>query len=136
MKTFNSIITGLFILSLLFSCEATESTFNVNPNSVPDQNIKTGIIGQVYSIGTPGPIPDDWTPPLLEAKSTIVVLDINRNLVKEFSTDEKGKFQTSLNLGVYFIKVKESRIPKETGPYILKEEEVIIVEAYYDNGMR
>jgi hypothetical protein len=95
-----------------------------------------GIQGQVYSISTPGPTPIGWTPPPLEIISTIVVLDTNKKLVKEFATDEKGRFKIFLPPGTYYLRVKESMIPAETGPYEVKRGEILLAEAHYDNGMR
>jgi hypothetical protein len=94
------------------------------------------IQGQVYSIATPGPTPINWTPPPLESVSTIVVLDDSRKVVKEFRTDAKGKFQTSLPPGTYYLRVKESLLPAETGPYRVRPGERITVVAHFDNGMR
>ncbi|MEK6756502.1 MAG: hypothetical protein AABZ02_10175 [Bacteroidota bacterium] len=97
---------------------------------------ETGIQGQVYSITTPGPVPEGWTPPPLERVSTIVVLDVNRKHVKEFATDEKGRFKTYLQPGTYFLRVKESLIPAQTGPYVVMPGQILSVEAHYDSGMR
>jgi hypothetical protein len=96
----------------------------------------TGIQGQVYSIATPGPTPIGWTPPPLEIMSTIVVLDVNKKLVKEFATDGRGRFKIILPPGRYFLRVKESMIPAETGAYDVRSGEIMAAEAHYDNGMR
>jgi hypothetical protein len=92
--------------------------------------------GQVYSIATPGPTPINWTPPPLETISTVILLDTKRTLLQEILTDNKGKFTVALLPGTYYLRVKESFIPAETGPYILKSGEVLGVEAHFDNGMR
>lgn len=99
-------------------------------------NVESGIQGKVYSIATPGPTPIDWTPPPLEAVSTIVVLDVNKTAVTEILTDDKGRFRASLPPGTYYFRVKESRIPAETGPYVVRPGEILAVVAHYDNGMR
>jgi hypothetical protein len=121
------VILALFLpLVVLSSCEDPGSSLDV----------ETAIQGQVYSIGAPGPVPINWTPPPLEMVCTIIVLDTDRNLVKEFTTDEKGRFKTSLRPGTYYLRVKESRIPAETGPYEVRPGEIVTVRAHYDNGMR
>jgi hypothetical protein len=68
--------------------------------------------------------------------STIIVLDPNRKTLKEFATDGKGKFETPLQPGTYYLRVKESMIPAETGPYVIQPGIFLTVEAHYDNGMR
>lgn len=113
-------------LVVLSSCEDSGSALDV----------ETAIQGQVYSIGTPGPVPFNWTPPPLEMVCTIIALDTDRKLVKEFTTDEKGRFKISLQPGTYYLRVKESRIAAETGPYEVRPGEIVIVRAHYDNGMR
>jgi len=67
---------------------------------------------------------------------TVIVLDTDRKLVKEFATDEKGRFKTSLQPGTYYLRVRKSRIPAETGPYEVRPGETVAVRAHYDNGMR
>ena len=96
----------------------------------------TGIQGQVYSIATPGPTPVGWIPPPLEEVSTVLVLSSNREVIVQSLTDNKGRFTISLSPGTYLLRVKESRIPAETGPYVLRVGEMIPVRADYDNGMR
>lgn len=96
----------------------------------------TGIQGQVYSIATPGPIPVGWIPPPLEQVSTVLVLSSDREVIVQSLTDNKGRFTISLSPGTYLLRVKESRIPAETGPYVVRVGEMIPVRADYDNGMR
>jgi hypothetical protein len=96
----------------------------------------TGIQGQVFLISKPGPVPIGWVPPPLEQVNTIQVLDAQRRIVLEASTNEKGKFMISLQPGTYYLRVKESPIPAETGPYLVDVAKFISVEAHFDNGMR
>jgi len=96
----------------------------------------TGIQGQVYSIATPGPTPVGWIPPPLEKISTVLVLDSNHKLIVEALTNDKGKFTIELEPGTYYLRVKESMIPAETGPYIVTTGTLLTVRAHYDNGMR
>ena len=96
----------------------------------------TGILGQVFLISKPGPIPIGWVPPPLEQVNTIRVLDAQRRIVLEATTSDKGKFMISLQSGTYYLRVKESPIPAETGPYLVDIGRIISVEAHFDNGMR
>lgn len=96
----------------------------------------TGMQGQVFLISKPGPIPIGWVPPPLEQVNTIQVLDTQRKIVREETTSDKGRFMISLQPGTYYLRVKESPIPSETGPYIVRSGEIRVVEAHYDNGMR
>jgi hypothetical protein len=121
------VVPALLLPLVVFSsCEDPGSSLDV----------ETAIQGQVYSIGAPGPVPINWTPPPLEMVCTVIVLDTDRKLVKEFTSDEKGRFKTSLRPGTYYLRVKESRIPAETGPYEVRPGEIVSVQAHYDNGMR
>jgi hypothetical protein len=126
MRSFFIILTLLIPLLIWSGCQDSGSS--------PSE--KAGLQGQVYSIGTPGPVPNGWTPPLLEMVSTIIVLNSNRITVKELPTDETGRFKTQLPPGTYFLRVKESLVPAETGPYTLTAGELLTVEAHFDNGMR
>jgi len=96
----------------------------------------TGIQGQVYSIATPGPTPVGWVPPPLEKISTILVLDSNHKFIFEVLTDNKGRFTVELQPGTYYLRVKESMIPTETGPYVVTAGTIIPVRAHFDSGMR
>jgi hypothetical protein len=98
--------------------------------------LMSGIQGQVYSIATPGPTPVGWVPPPLEKISTVLVLDANHKLLIEVLTDYKGRFSIELQPGTYYLRVKESMIPAETGPYVVSTGELVTVRANYDNGMR
>lgn len=95
-----------------------------------------GIQGQVFLISKPGPIPIGWVPPPLEQVNTIQVLDAQRRIVREEKTSDKGRFMISLQAGTYYLRVKESPIPAETGPYEVTSGRILTVEAHYDNGMR
>jgi hypothetical protein len=96
----------------------------------------TGIQGQVYSIATPGPTPIGWVPPPLEMISTVLVLDTNHKQITEVVTDDKGRFMFELQPGTYYLRVKESMILAETGPYVVTSGALVSVRAHYDNGMR
>lgn len=96
----------------------------------------TGMRGQVYSIATPGPTPVNWTPPPLEMISTVILLDVNRTAIQEIMTDSKGRFTITLAPGTYYLRVKESRIPAETGPYVVRSGQMLTAEAHFDSGMR
>jgi hypothetical protein len=96
----------------------------------------TGMQGQVYSIATPGPTPVGWIPPPLEIVSTVVALDANHRFVLEVLTDNKGRFTIELPPGTYYLRVKESMIPSETGPYVVTAGAIIPVRAHFDSGMR
>lgn len=96
----------------------------------------TGIQGQVYLISKPGPIPIGWVPPPLEQVNTIQVLDAQRKIVREATTNAKGMFIISLQPGTFYLRVKESPILAETGPYDVMSGRILTAEAHYDNGMR
>jgi len=96
----------------------------------------TGIQGRVYSIATPGPTPIDWVPSPLEKISSVLVLDSNHKFIFEVFTDNKGRFTVELQPGTYYLRVKESMIPAETGPYVVRAGELLSVRAHHDNGMR
>jgi hypothetical protein len=96
----------------------------------------TGIQGQVYSIATPGPTPINWVPPPLEQVSTVIVLNSDHRSILELLTDTKGRFSCELRPGSYFLRVKESMMAVETGPYDVKTGEVLSVRAHVDSGMR
>jgi hypothetical protein len=98
--------------------------------------ITTGMQGQVYSIATPGPTPINWVPPPLEQVSTVIVLDSDHRSILELLTDNKGRFSCELKPGTYFLRVKESMIAAETGPYVVTTAEVLSVRAHVDSGMR
>lgn len=120
----------LFSICLLTCCS--------DPTSLPTPPLQYPNVlqGQVYNLSHPGPIPIGWVPPPLEIVSTIIVLDSNRRIIFESLSDKKGKFQLMLPSGTYYLRVKESPIPAETGPYFLNEGQTLLVEAHYDNGMR
>jgi hypothetical protein len=116
----------LFVIAALVSCRDSGSVLMDD----------TGIQGQVFLISKPGPIPIGWVPPPLEQVSTIQVLDAQRRIVREATTSDKGKFMISLQPGTYYLKVKESPIPAETGPYLVDVGRIMSVEAHFDSGMR
>jgi hypothetical protein len=126
MTTFRFIFSLAMVFAALSGCN--------DSGSAPV--LMTGIQGQVYSIATPGPTPIGWVPPPLETISTILVLDSNHKTIFEVLTDNKGRFTIELQPGTYYLRVKESRIPAETGPYMVRAGELLSVRAEYDNGMR
>ena len=126
MKTFRIILLLAMALAAVSSCNDSRNA------PVP----MTGIQGQVYSIATPGPTPEGWIPPPLEKISTILVLNSNHKTIIEVITDNKGRFTSPLDPGTYYLRVKESLIPAETGPYVVMAGEMLPVRANHDNGMR
>ena len=96
----------------------------------------TYLEGEVYSIGYPGPVPVDWTPPIYQNVCTVQIFDVEKNYLSERSTDNNGHFKIELQPGVYYLRVKESLVPAETGPFELHEGEALTAFAHYDNGMR
>ena len=107
-----------------------------NSLPTPPLTYPTLLQGQVLNLSHLGPIPIGWVPPPLEVVSTIIVLDENRKTIAHFPSDSKGKFLISLPEGIYYLRVKESPIPEETGPYILKKGQTTNAVAHFDNGMR
>ncbi len=126
------------IIKIVILFASLQLTSCSDPSSLPTPPLQYPNVlqGQVYILSHPGPIPIGWIPPPLETISTIIVLNNQRKIILETPTDRKGKFQIMLPTGIYFLRVKESPIPAETGPYYLKEGQTLLVEAYYDNGMR
>jgi hypothetical protein len=92
--------------------------------------------GQVYNLSHPGPIPIGWIPPPYEAVCTVIAQDIQKEIILEVKTDNRGKFQIMVPPGTYYLRVKESWFSSLTGPYSIREGEMIEVKAYFDNGMR
>jgi hypothetical protein len=92
--------------------------------------------GQVLLISKPGPIPIGWVPPPLEQVNTVVVLNTEKQSIKEVLTDSFGKFSFSVDPGTYYLRVKESPIPAETGPFLCTAGGTTFAEAHFDNGMR
>jgi len=126
MKLHPFILASLLLFALWDGCRDFGTT--------PYQD--TGILGQVFLISKPGPIPIGWVPPPLEQVNTIRVLDTQRRIVIEATTSDKGRFMILLQPGLYYLRVKESPIPAETGPYLVDIGRIISVEAHFDNGMR
>jgi hypothetical protein len=124
------------LLGLILLLAVALATVNSCTDSWNAPDPMTGITGQVYSIATPGPTPVGWVAPPLEKVTTILVLDSECNLFIQTLTDEKGKFTVGLEPGTYYVRVKESMIPAETGPHDVKAGEMLSVRAHYDNGMR
>ena len=126
MKQFVFPVIALLLIAFHFGCK---------DNSTITTKAETAIEGQVFSIGSPA-VTDGWTPPPLEKVSTIVVLDDARRSIGEYQTDQKGKFKIAFSQGEYFLRVKESMLPAETGPFQVKQGEIAAAQAHYDNGMR
>jgi hypothetical protein len=124
--------TTCFVFSVTLIVVAASACHDLGTTLSPT----SGIQGQVYSIATPGPTPINWVPPPLEQVSTILVLSSNREVILQALTDNNGRFTISLSPGTYFLRVKESMIPSETGPYVVRAGEITPVRANYDNGMR
>jgi hypothetical protein len=102
----------------------------------PPPEYESGFEGQVYNISHPGPIPIGWIAPPLEMVVTVMVLDGDKQLQTKVQTDAKGGFFVALAPGTYFLSVKESMVPTESGPFTLLPNQRLMVQAYYDNGMR
>ncbi|MCX6144214.1 MAG: hypothetical protein NTZ35_13445 [Ignavibacteriales bacterium] len=122
----------IFIFSFAIVAAATGGC----SDSGNSPGLMTGIQGQVYSIAAPGPTPVGWVPPPLERISTVLVLDSNHRQITEVITDDEGRFALELQPGTYYLRVKESLIPTETGPYVVTTGALLTVRAHYDNGMR
>jgi hypothetical protein len=116
----------LALLSLLPGCR------DFGPESEPPAILR----GQVYLISKPGPIPIGWIPPPLEQVNTIIVLSTEKDKVREVTTDSRGSFSFSIAPGTYYLRVKESPIPAETGPFLCTSGASTLAEAHFDNGMR
>lgn len=116
----------LALLALLMGCR--DSGAETAPEAI--------LRGQVLLISKPGPIPIGWIPPPLEQVSTVVILDAKRVHVREVMTDKRGSFSVSISPGTYYLRVKESPIPAETGPFLCTAGMSTFAEAHFDNGMR
>lgn len=124
------IVKAIILISIcLLTCCA-------DPYPTPPLKYPNELQGQVYNLSHPGPIPIGWISPPYENECTIIVLDNNRNTVSESVTDSKGRFRISLSDGTYYLRVKESPVQAETGPYSLKNGLILTAEANFDNGMR
>ncbi len=96
---------------------------------------ESGIQGQVYRVDAPA-VPLGWKPPPLRRVMTILVLDSLNATLNEIKTDSLGTFTILLPPGEYFLQVKESLLPAQTGPFVVPEGRIIQVEADYDGGLR
>ena len=112
--------------ALLWGCADTGTEFF--PQST--------LVGQVYSIGWPGPVPEGWTAPPLEQVVAVEVRDLELAVVAVAKTDAKGHFVIPIAAGHYTLRVKESPVPVQTGPFDVRSGECATAVAYYDNGMR
>jgi hypothetical protein len=126
MQRFQLFAVLLTILALIAGCRDLTSP---TPS-------KSSLEGQVYDISHPGPIPIGWVAPPLEKKVMVIVLDSNKKTVKEVQTNADGSFFVALAPGTYYLSVKESPVPTESGPFTLLPNRRLTVQAYYDNGMR
>jgi hypothetical protein len=66
----------------------------------------------------------------------VIVLNADHRSIFDLRTDNKGRFACELTPGTYFLRVKESMIAAETGPYVVKPGDVLSVRAHFDSGMR
>jgi hypothetical protein len=126
LRRFKHILPFVVTLALMGGCRDAGSA------PAPEAILE----GQVLLISKPGPIPIGWVPPPLEMVTTVIVLDAGKIIVKQTSTDAKGTFSIPLSPGTYYLRVKESPIPSDTGPYTILAGERRTAEAHYDNGMR
>lgn len=108
------------------------------PTSLPTPPLlyPTVLYGQVYNLSHPGPIPEGWIPPPYDDFCTVIVQDLRQAINLEYRTDNHGKFQISVPPGTYYLRVKESMLSSVTGPYSIREGEMLEAKAYFDNGMR
>ncbi|MCX6174081.1 MAG: carboxypeptidase-like regulatory domain-containing protein [Ignavibacteriales bacterium] len=120
----------LFSFCLLTYCSDS------SPLPTPPLQYPNVLQGQVYNLSHPGPIPIDWIPPPYEAVCTVIAQDITQGISLEVKTDNRGIFRIMAPPGNYYLRVKESYMSSETGPYQLKDGQILEVKAYYDNGMR
>jgi hypothetical protein len=126
MQRFKVFLALLTVLALFAACrDLTAPT-----------TLDSGIEGQVYDISHPGPIPIGWVAPAMENTVTIIVFDSDKNELMEVQTNADGSFFVALAPGTYFLGVKESPVPTESGPFSLLPHQHLQVKAYYDNGMR
>lgn len=121
------LICNILILVLCTDCEDSSPLNFPNPS---------GVVGQVFNLSHPGPIPIGWMPPPLNQVSTIRVFDINNHELFEKSTHSDGSFQINVQSGTYYFSVKESPIQSKTGPVNIRDNERITIQVFYDNGMR
>ena len=122
MKDRGVFLASLLILATGFNCASVTRTG------------KTGIQGGVYSKPNSVPFPTRHVATTLDRIHTISVLDSNRTVLKEFSTNGTGKFEILLPPGIYFLRVKDSPYPAQTGPFEVKEGVISTAEAHYDEG--
>lgn len=120
----------LRLIFLIANC--TEST------SLPTLSLlfPTVLYGQVYNLSHPGPIPIGWISPPYDAVCTVIAQDIRQGISLEVKTDSRWQFQIKAPPGVYYLRVKESRLSSVTDSYSIMEGEILEVKAYFDNGMR
>jgi len=128
----SSTLSIINLLIILFFC----TNCNLPDMSEPTMGMSY-IYGQVYNLSHPGPVPVGWTPPPFKQVSTIRILNNNKNLLSEITTDSTGFFDYAVNPGTYYVSVKESPVQSETGPIVLRHKgDGISIKLYYDNGMR
>ena len=125
MKHISLLIGFCFSVMILLSCQQTNS-----PKG------ESGIVGQIYEVGSPAE-PVGWTPPPLKGARTIVVSDTNKVDFQMLTTDTLGAFKISLQAGTYFLLVKDTIRPQgQNGPFTVVSDQVTSVKVYHDNGVR
>lgn len=124
MKASVSFLLSLILALIVLSCQNALSSGTNTLN------------GQVLLISYPGPQPIGWIPPPLQEVNVVQILNEQRRVVREVATDATGRFHLSLAPNSYYLRVKNSPLPVETGPYVLQAGHVLVVEAHYDNGLR
>jgi hypothetical protein len=120
----------LFAINLM-----TAFLLDCQKEELVSSNGESRLEGRVYS-ACMAVVPIGWVPPPLERVFTIIVFDKRKNHFKEFSTDDKGKFSFLLPSGTYFVRVKESPRPTDSGPFQIRNGEIDSVAVYYNCGIR
>jgi len=125
MKRISLLLSICFCAILLLCCQQT-----ISPK------IESGIVGQIYEVGSPA-VPVDWTPPPLKGVRTIVVSDSNHVDLQTLESDSLGEFKIRLPAGTYFLLVKDPVRPQgQNGPFVVAAGQIASVKVYHDNGMR
>jgi len=114
-----------FCIMILLACQQTNS-----PKS------ESGIVGQIFEVGSPAE-PAGWTPPPLKGVRAIIVSDSSEVNSQIVVTDSLGAFQIGLRPGTYFLLVKDTVRPQgQNGPFVVVADRITSVKVYHDNGLR